>query len=246
MRQALDSGETLVFGHRGASAAAPMNTLAAFQLAYEGGAHGIELDVHLSQDQQIIVLHDFTVDATTDGQGAAADFTLAELKRLDAGSWFAPPFAGETIPTLDEVFESCGGKLLLNIEIKSNFTASETLIRAVIDCIGRHQMAERVLVSSFDPHLLMEFRALCPDVMIGYLHSPGSEVAWMNDLRHEARHPRHEQIDAAYMAWAKSAGYYVNAWTVNDAQRARTFQRLGVNCLITDDPARIIAALESC
>ena len=246
MREAMEAGDTLVFGHRGAMASAPMNTLASFQLAYEQSADGIELDVHFSKDQQLIVLHDFTVDATTDGYGAASDFTLADLKRLDAGSWFSPAFAGEAIPTLDEVLDSFGGKLLMNIEIKSRFTEPEALNRAVADCIERHQMAERALVSSFDPKLLKGFRAICPDVMMGYLHPPGGEVAWMNDVAHEARHPWHEQIDAAYMDWAKSAGCFVNTWTVNDTSRACTLKRLGVNCLITDDPVRIIAALESC
>lgn len=246
MREAMEAGETLVFGHRGAMASAPMNTLASFQLAYEQGADGIELDVHFSKDQQLVVLHDFTVDATTTGQGAASDFTLADLKRLDAGSWFSPTFVGETIPTLDEVFDSVGDKLLMNIEIKSRFAESEALNRAVADCIGRHQMAERSLVSSFDPKLLKGFEVICPDVMMGYLHPPGRAVAWMNDVAHEARHPWHEEIDAAYMTWAAKAGYFVNAWTINDTERACALKRLGVNCLITDDPALIIAALESC
>ncbi len=246
MREAMEPGKTLVFGHRGAMAYAPMNTLASFQLAYEQGADGIELDVHFSKDRQLIVLHDFTVDATTDGHGPASDFTLSDLKRLDAGSWFSPAFAGETIPTLDEVFDSVGGKLLMNIEIKSRFAEPEALNCAVADCIRRHKMVERSLVSSFDPKLLKGFRTICPDVMMGCLQRPGGQAAWVDGLAHEARHPWHEQIDAAYMNCAKDAGYFVNAWTVNDTDRACALKRLGVNCLITDNPARIIAALESC
>ncbi len=242
----MESGETLVFGHRGAMASAPMNTLASFQLAYKQGAAGIELDVHLSKDGHLIVLHDFTIDATTDGQGAAADFTLAELKRLDAGSWFSPAFVGEQIPTLDEVFELVGRKLLINIEIKSRSTESEAINHAVADSIRSHQMTDRAIVSSFDSRLLQRFIEICPEVMIGYLHSPSGAADLMDGLAHEARHPWHELIDDAYMSWAKGSGYFVNAWTVNDTQRACALKRLGVNGLITDSPAHIIDALESC
>lgn len=242
----MESSETLVFGHRGAMAHAPMNTLASFQLAVEQGAAGIELDVHFSKDEQLIVLHDFELDATTDGHGTAADLTLTELKELDAGTWFSPAFAGEQIPTLDEVFESVGSKLLINVEIKSRFSEPEALNLAVAACIKHHRLSERTLVSSFDPQLLRHFKSICPDVMTGFLHSPAAIAALMDDVPHEARHPWHEVIDGDYMDWADKCGYFVNAWTVNEPQRACSLKRLGVNSVITDDPAGIRAALQSC
>lgn len=246
MRKAMQSGKTLVFGHRGAMAAAPMNTLAAFQLAYEQAANGIELDVQLSKDGRLIVLHDFTVDETTDGQGNAADFTLAELKQLDAGSWFSPEFSGERIPTLDEVFAAFGEKLLINVEIKSRFDSRDNGEALVATCIRRHQMADRVIVSSFDPEVLARFKSLCPDVMLGYLYLPTSPPELLETVYHDARHPWHDVIDEAYMALSKAKGLFVNAWTVNDPQRAIALSRLGVNGVITDDPAGIAAALASC
>src|SRR5512136_697214 len=109
-------GRLLNIAHRGASAAAPQNTLAAFRKAVELGADGVELDVQLSADGAVVVIHDFTVDKTTDGTGRVAAKTLAELKALDAGSRFSPQFAGERIPTLAEVFEAIDGKLLVNVE----------------------------------------------------------------------------------------------------------------------------------
>lgn len=242
----MEAGKTLVFGHRGAMARAPMNTLASFHLAYEQGAAGIELDVRFSKDEQLIVLHDFTVDATTDASGAAADFTLAELKGMDAGSWFSPTFAAERIPTLDEVFAAVGGNLLINVEIKSDCSDSAALNEAVADCVRRRGMTERAIVSSFDAQLLQRFRAICPDVMIGYLYAAESAATQLDSLAHEARHPWRELIDADYMSWARERGYFVNAWTVNDPQRACTLSRLGVNALISDNPAEIIAAICSC
>lgn len=249
IQAAMNSGETLVFGHRGAMAAAPMNTLAAFDLACQQGADGIELDAQLSRDNQAVVIHDYQVDATTDRVGKVADFTAAELQALDAGAWFASEFAGQRIPTLDEVFAAYGAELFINVEIKSDDRESALLAATVADCIKRRAMTDRVIVSSFNPPALRRFAQLCPLVMTGFLYVPGSAdeaAASMNGVAHDAKHPWHEAIDADYMAWAESKGYRVNAWTVNDPARARELKRLGVSTIITDGPAAMIAALQSC
>jgi len=242
IREAFATGPTLIFGHRGAMANAPMNTLAAFQLAVEQGADGIELDVHLSQDEELVVVHDFTVDESTDGRGDVMHLTLAELKRLDAGGWFSADFADERIPTLDEVFAAFAGKLYFNVELKSRPADGRALETAVADCIRRHSMTEQTIVSSFDARRLQRFRAICPQVMMAYLH--GAHVSpLMDEVPHEARHPWRDVIDEAYMRWARDAGYLVNAWTVNDAERACALRDLGVNGIITDCPAATISAL---
>jgi glycerophosphoryl diester phosphodiesterase len=232
------NGRTLIFGHRGASAYAPMNTLPAFELAAQQGADGVELDVHFSKDKQLIVLHDFTVDHTTNGKGYAHDMTLAQLKDLDAGSKKDPKFAGVQIPTLDEVFAAIGQKLYVNVEIKSETEDTDGVEQAVADCLRRNNMQERVIVSSFNPLALKRFREIMPEVPIGYLYmsddQPFAEV--METLPHEARHPHHPMIDAAYMEWAKSNNYRVNTWTVNDPTRAVELKRLGVDAIITDTP----------
>lgn len=242
-------GRTLVFGHRGARASAPMNTLAAFTLAAEQGAHGLELDVHRSKDGHPVLLHDFTVDSTTDGSGRVTDMTLAQLKELDAGSWFDPSFRGERIPTLDEVFEALGRRLYINVEIKAELPdpGSDGVEQVVADCIARHSMQSRVIVSSFNPLTLHRFRRIMPDVPIGFLYIPGLPVdtsALMQDLPHEALHPWHELIDADYMAQAHQQGRFVNTWTVNDPDRARELRDLGVGCIITDTPDVILQALQ--
>ena len=246
IREAFATGRTLIFGHRGAMAEAPMNTLASFQLAYEQGAEGVELDARVSKDGHIVIVHDFTLGASTDGQGEVASHTLAELKRLDAGGWFSADFAGERIPTLDEVFDAFADKLYFNVELKSKFDDRPHLEAAVAECIRRHGVSEQTIVSSFDPRLLQEFRALCPDIMMGYLHVPGRSAPLMDEVSHEARHPWHDAIDEAYMRWARDAGYLVNAWTVNDAERACALRDLGVNGIITDSPAATISALNQC
>ncbi len=222
-----------------------MNTLASFQLACEQGADGVELDVHLSKDGHIVIVHDFTLDASTDGQGEVASHSLAELKRLDAGGWFSADFAGARIPTLDEVFDAFAGKLYFNVELKSRPADGRALETAVADCIRRHSMTEQTIVSSFDAQCLQRFRLISPQVMMAYLHGPHVS-ALMDEVSHEARHPWHDAIDEAYMRWARDAGYLVNAWTVNDAERACALRDLGVNGIITDSPAATISALNQC
>jgi glycerophosphoryl diester phosphodiesterase len=240
-------GRTLVFGHRGARAYAPMNTLPSFELAAKQGAHGVELDVHLSRDGYPIVLHDFTVDATTDGRGKAREMPLAQLKALDAGRKFGDEFTSVRIPTLDEVFEAIGKKLYVNVEIKSESLDTDGIEKVVADRINRYRMNERVIVSSFNPHTLQRFRAIMPNVPIGYLYSAdySFDSHLMNDLPHEARHPEDALVNPSFMAWAKRSGYRVNTWTVNDPARARELRDMGVDAIITDKPDVILAALKS-
>ncbi|MEP6987414.1 MAG: glycerophosphodiester phosphodiesterase family protein, partial [Chloroflexota bacterium] len=237
-------GRTLVWGHRGARAYAPMNTIPSFELALKQGADGIELDTHLTKDGKLIVLHDFTVNSTTDGKGLAKDLTLAEIKALDAGSTFSPEYKGTRIPTLDEVFEAVGKKLFINVEIKSESQETDGVEQAVADCITRHNLTQSVIISSFNPLALKRYRAIQPEVPIGYLYSPDYNFSsQMEGFPHEARHPQDQMIDAAYMDWAKQHNFRVNTWTVNDPVRATTLHKLGVDAIITDKPDVIIEAV---
>lgn len=253
MQALLDSwyqGRTLVFGHRGASGYAPANTIPAFELAAEQGADGIELDVHRAKDGYAVIVHDFTVDGTTDGRGRVTDMTLAELKALDAGSYFGESFKGVQVPTLDEVFEAVGKRLLVNVEIKSEAQETDGVEQLVADVIARHNMQQRVIVSSFNPLALKRFRDALPAVPIGFLYSnnmPVDTTSMMQSLglKHEARHPHESMIDAMYMAWAKSEAYRVNAWTINDPARAAELRDLGVDAIITDKPDTILAAIRN-
>ncbi len=238
--------QMLVFGHRGARAYAPMNTLPSFELALELGADGIELDVRLTSDGEMILMHDAKVDATTNGEGFVHDLTLLEIKALDAGAWFNPSFAGTHVPTLDETFEAVGKRTRINVEIKADSLASTGIEQQVADAICSHDLIKSVIVSSFNPLTLRRFRRVLPEVPIGYLYEPKTGFLTshlMIGLPHEARNPYDEQIDAKYMAWAKRSGYRVNTWTVNDPVRAVELRDLGVDCIITDTPDVIIAAL---
>lgn len=241
-------GQTLVWGHRGAQAYAPMNTLPAFELAIQQGAQGIELDIHRSKDGYPVVVHDFTVDHTTNVTGRVADFTLAELKALDAGTWFGAAFAGVTIPTLDEVFDLVGPHIIVNVEIKSESLEPDGVEEAVADCLQRYPAA-RAIVSSFNPVILKRFRQIMPHMPLAYLDSVtytppgfGTEAAILREDC-EAWHSHHTMTDALYMAQANALNKFVHVWTVNDPQRARELRDLGVHALITDTPDVILKAL---
>lgn len=236
----------LVFGHRGAKAYAPMNTIPSFELALTQGADGIELDVRLTRDGAMVIMHDDSVDATTDGAGHVRDLTLAEIQSLDAGAWFDEKFRGTRIPTLDEVFEAVGKRTRINVEIKAESIRGEGIEAQVAEAIRRHGLAHSTIISSFNPITLRRFRHAMPEVPIGFLFAedtPPFVPHLMIGLPHEAKNPHQTMIDAAYMKRTKAAGYRVNTWTVNDAARAVQLRDLGVDCIITDAPDVVLAAV---
>jgi len=229
-------------GHRGASAAAPQNTLAAFRKAIELGADGVELDVQLSADGHVVVIHDFSVDATTDGTGRVAEKTLAELKALDAGAKFSPQFAGERIPTLGEVFDALEGKLLVNVELKVPLRSYNTaLVAPVLAVVRKHGMDKRVLFSSFNRHVLRAMGQLAPDLPIGLLYAPQSPVyarhAWLEPFEpHQARHPHFSMLSAPIISWYHRRGLRVNTWTVDNPAVMRLLAAAGIDGIITNKP----------
>lgn len=173
----------LCWGHRGYSARLPENTMPAFAAAIEAGADGIELDVTLTSDGKLVVIHDAALDRTTDGHGPASAKTLAELKALDAGSWLAPEHAGTRLPTLDEVLDAFGGKTLVNIEIKpeacrpwnSKDDVPGSVEQLVLDAVRSRSLMDSVVVSSFDYMALINLRSLDPVLRLGALFTGEEE-----------------------------------------------------------------------
>ncbi len=236
---------TLIFGHRGASHTAPQNTLAAFRAAVEAGADGVELDVHLSADGVPVVIHDAQVGATTDGSGRVQEMTLAQLKALDAGRTFAPEFAGERIPTLEEVFAEVGDRLLINIELKPQPRGVVGLEEAVVALVRRMGMQERVWFSSFKPYALYTVRRLAPEIPCGLLYSVlNVGTLWLLPFTpHEALHPHHPLVNARMVRRAHRRGMRVVTWTVDDPDAAARMVEWGVDVIITNEPAALVRAL---
>ncbi len=237
-----------IFAHRGARMAAPENTLPAFQKALEMGADGIELDVHASKDGQLVVIHDFTVNKTTNGQGQVRNFTAAELAQLDAGSHFSPAFAGIGVPTLPQVFDLVGNRCRVNVEIKSEDPEGGPEVPLLAALIQTHQLYDQVIVSSFNAPTLIKMRWTDPKVKLGLLYEgplpPHLRQAWFTPIMQpEALHPYHRSIDAELMTWARAHGCAVNTWTVNVVEDARRLAALDVDVIMTDVPDVMIAAL---
>ena len=231
----------LNFAHRGACHGAPENTLAAFLLAIELGADGIELDVQLSRDGEIVVIHDFFLETTTDGAGPVRQRTLAELKELDAGGWFDPACVGKRIPTLQEVIDAVGHRLLLNIELKTRSWRDDGLAGAVVQAIEDNHLLASTIVSSFNPLALRRIKRLHSGIAIGLLYAPDLPLLlrrpWARYLlKLDAVHPHHSQVDARYVQWAGKRNYGVHTWTVDDAGRMRQLAQQGVDIIITNRP----------
>jgi len=236
-----------IFAHRGARRAAPENTLPAFAAALEMGADGIELDVHLTADGQLVVIHDFNVEKTTDGRGEVERMTADEMARLDAGSHFSPAFAGTRIPHLEEVLDLLRDRCRINIEIKSNDLYARDASERVAGLVRARNLYDQVIVSSFNPITLIKVRRLDPAIALGVLYDREMpsflrEVWAGPPILPQAQHPHHALIDAAYMQWAQTIGAQVNTWTVNEPAEARRLADLGVNTVITDVPDVLLAA----
>jgi glycerophosphoryl diester phosphodiesterase len=231
----------IVLAHRGYSAKAPENTMAAFELALAVGADGIELDVHMTRDGEIVVIHDDTLDRTTNGKGPVSDQTMAELRELDAGSWFSPEFAGERIPTLKRVLELIKDKdVLLNIEIKTGL-GFQQLNEELVPLLDRYDRWERTIISSFNHYALAHLISLKPQARTAILYMAALVNPWVyaKSIGATALHPYYPGIIPEIVTASQQNGMMVNAWTVDleaDIQRVKMCR---VDGIITNEPERV-------
>jgi glycerophosphoryl diester phosphodiesterase len=231
----------VIIGHRGASKYAPENTLAAFKLAVEQAAPAIEFDVKLSADGHVVVIHDPSVTRTTDGRGSVARLSLAELKKLDAGRWFSPEFTGEKIPTLEEVFDTIGHQILMNIEFTNYATPKDRLVREVVELVKTYGIENRVYFTSFLSTNLVRVRKLLPDCGIGYLIYTGlprifQQVIQPSPREVDSLNPSRGTVTERMVSRAHGLGRRVLVYTVNDKDEMRHLFNIGVDGIFTDDP----------
>lgn len=228
-----------IWAHRGASAVAPENTLAAFTAALEAGADGIELDVHLTRDGVPVVMHDETVDRTTNGSGRIRDLSHAEINTLDAGAWFGPDWRGEKVPTLEDVLDGFADRLKLNVEVKD--------IRAglqVQNLLANYPGGDMV-ISSFDWPLLRKLRAANPHLPLAVLLEQPDwhrALALVENLKALALHPRIDLVSRTLLARCRQLDLPVFPWTLDDPLAARRLMSQGAAGIFTNDPGRMIAA----
>ncbi len=231
----------IIFAHRGASAHAPENTLAAFELAIEQGADGIELDVKLTADEQVIVIHDPTVDRTTGAHGRVKDMTLADLRSLGAGGFFSEKFQSEKIPTLEEVFETVGKRTFINVELTNYNSPRDHLVESVCMLVKKFGMQKRVLFSSFLSSNLSHARRYLPEVPTGLLALDGVLGLWSRSFgfafgKYDALHPNIKNVTQQQIYFVHRLKRRVHVWTVNDDADLRRLFKWGVDAVFTDDP----------
>jgi len=235
----------LVIAHRGASGNAPENTLAAFKKAVALGATFIETDLQLSRDARFVAIHDATVNRTTNGQGAVHEMTLAELRRLDAGSWFGSEFAGERIPTLEEIFEfSKKNDVVFYLEIKP--VGSWGGEHALIGALRESGEIPRTVVISFDAGILLSLRNIERTLMTGLLYDGLIENPLDKAVAIGARQlaVRGDLVTPAMLAEAQKKDLQVVCWTVNHPAHMRMLMAAGVDGIMTDYPERLTTAVK--
>jgi glycerophosphoryl diester phosphodiesterase len=225
----------LIFAHRGAMGEAPENTIASFQLALEQLCDVIELDIHLTRDNEIVVCHDESVDRTTDGSGLIRSMTLDELQRLDAGAWFHPKYAGQQIPLLSSVFELVPPEVGLNIELKRHY---DGLLERLIAQIRHYDRMDSLLFSSFDHKLLYQLKEMAPEARISLVYdckmrSP-LPIIEQFDKDVYSIHPNYLMIDREDIAAVRNNGQQIIAWTCNEPGQIKQLFDMGITGVITD------------
>ena len=235
----------LVIAHRGASGHAPENTMAAFRKAVAMGATFIETDLQMSRDAHLVAIHDATVDRTTNGQGVVHDMTLAELRKLDAGSWFGSEFVGERIPTLEELLAfSKKNDVVFYLEIKPQGSWGGE--HALIGALRESGEIPRAVVISFDASVVLKLRKIEPTLMTGLLYDGEIEKPLDKAVEVGARQlaVRGDLVTPALLSAARKKDLQVVCWTVNNSAHMRALMAAGVDGIMSDYPDRLVAAVK--
>jgi glycerophosphoryl diester phosphodiesterase len=243
----------LIIGHRGASAVAPENTMAAFREALAAGADGIEFDVRLTRDGVPVVIHDSTLRRTGGVPHRVAELTREEISKVDVGSWFAETFANETVPSLAELFKLFqSNNSTLYLEMKCDSPAGQRpLAEACVKAIDEHSLKSRVVVQCFQLPALKVFREIDPDIKTVALFEPSftnpsvlSDQKIINqatDIGAAALALHHRLARESLVLKAKAAGLHVAVWTVDDPAWIERARAIGVDALITNNPAVMLS-----
>jgi len=239
----------LVFAHRGVSSEAPENTMAAFALAKEKGIPGVELDIHLTADGKLVVIHDHSTKRVAPGTDLNLEAsTVAELKKVDIGSWKGAQFKAERPPLLSELFEELGKDLYFDVEIKSGKADDRGLEAALVKVLADSGMdASSIIVSSFNPFAIKRFKALCPTVPTAIIYCIDKGVPWY--LRHgegrwiagaDVLKPKYTQATSAGLAWSRLVGgRAMIPWTIDDPAEAARVLAIGCAGVISNMPHRL-------
>jgi len=244
--EAANTGKVLVIGHRGALGHAPENTMVSFKMGWELGADLLELDIHMSRDGELIVMHDADVSRTADGRGRIKDMTLAEIKELDAGSWFAARFQGERVPTLNEVLDWAKGRIPLAIEIKGDPLPAPDIEEKLVEMLRTQDMLDEVIVISFHHPSVKRVKELEPTLATGILYSGrlvdtvgAAKAAMADSVRPSWAYWTAELVDQVH-----AAGLTASTWNADDEKLMEYLVGLGIDSIGANYPDRLRAFLD--
>lgn len=230
----------LVIAHRGASAFAPENTMAAFKRASEIGADAIELDAKLTKDGVIAIIHDRSLDRTTTGNGRVNSINFREIRELDAGKKFSKEFEGERVPSLREVFEYTANRIRVNVELTNYSSVWDNLPEKVIELVTEFGIENEILISSFNPIALIKSKRIKPDLPIGLLvhEKEPKPISYLKKMitRYEFFHPQETLLQRRNVNEYLKKNKSLIAWTVNEPGRIKELLTLGIAGIITDVP----------
>lgn len=226
-----------IIGHRGIPHIAPENTMASFTAAVAAGADGLETDVQMTSDGELVLIHDETLDRTTNGTGLVVQHTLRELKALDAGSRFHETYKNERIPTLREFLEYVSKReLLINIEIKSGVVLYPGIEKKLIDMLHEYNMGQNVILSSFNHYSLLTCKELDPSIKTGILYMCGMVNPWVyaKSIGADALHPLFYSVRPETIGGMRDSGLLINPYTVDSPSDMKNMISLGVTGIITN------------
>lgn len=229
---------TKIFAHRGFAAKFPENTMIAFMESEKAKADGIELDIQMTKDQEIVIIHDEKVDRTTDGSGYVKDYTYKEIRTLNAAKK-AKGLSSEPIPSLVEFFDWMkGNSLICNIELKNNKVPYEGMLEKTIDLIRRYGYEDRIIFSSFNHYSLVESYRIAPEIERAPLLSDGIYQPWIyaNAICANGFHPNYRRIDKEMIQASEAYNIKVRAYTVNRPAAIKELIETGISGIITDEP----------
>lgn len=229
----------LIWAHRGASGYAPENTLAAFKKAIEMGADGIELDVQLTKDNKIVVIHDETINRTSNGCGWVKDLTFEELRKYNYNKTH-PEYEYADIPLLEEVYELIKStNLTINVEIKTGIVFYQDIEKKVLELTSRMGLEDRVIYSSFNHKTCVNIKNMKPDSKVGFLYADGTIgiCEYAAKYKMDAIHPALYNLQYPdLMPSAMANGLMVNSWTINEPEHIKMALALNINAIITNYP----------
>lgn len=236
-----------IYGHRGFSGKYPENTMLSFRKAVEIGCDGIELDVHLTKDNKLVIIHDETIDRTSNGTGFVKDYTYDELCKFDFYGNFKGKYEFQRIPTLREYFDLVKDVdgFMTNIELKTGIFEYPGIEKAVIDLIREYGLEKRIILSSFNHFTIMRCREIAPEIKTGFLIESWvigmGEYTKSHDV--ECVHPIFRNLTQEHFDEMKNAGREINTWTVNEYEDIKRLADMGTDGLIGNYPDRMIELL---